>query len=137
VADWRVDRREDGTWRVSNGEGVVRVAHAVSDADAGVWVQIDGEVIHVAGETSRPARPRVHGHATLEAPMPAQVTTVLVKAGDLVDAGATLLVLEAMKMELPIKAPAAGRVAAVHCAAGDRVIPGRPLVDLEEPESEP
>ncbi len=50
--------------------------------------------------------------------------------GDLVEAGATLLLLEAMKMELPLKAPAAGRVTAVHCAVGQRVAPGRALVDV-------
>jgi biotin carboxyl carrier protein len=43
------------------------------------------------------------------------------------------VLLEAMKMELPLKAPAAGRVQAVHCAPGDRVAPGRALVDLGPP----
>ena len=137
MADWRVERRDDGAWGVTDAEDQFRIAHAVTDADGAVWVQIDGEVIRVDDETGRRACPRVHGHATLEAPMPAQVTAVLVKPGDAVEAGTTLLVLEAMKMELPIKAPADGRVAAVHCVVGDRVAPGRTLVDLDESESAP
>jgi biotin carboxyl carrier protein len=63
--------------------------------------------------------------------MPAQVTAVLVAAGDTVVAGAALVLLEAMKMELPLRAPTAGRIGAVHCAVGDRVAPGRVLVDIE------
>jgi biotin carboxyl carrier protein len=63
--------------------------------------------------------------------MPAQVTAVRVAAGDRVAAGAVLVLLEAMKMELPLRAPVAGRVRAIHCAPGDRVAPGRALVDLD------
>ena len=45
--------------------------------------------------------------------------------------GDTLIVLEAMKMELPIKAPRNGVVKAVHCAKGDLVQPGVNLLELE------
>ena len=137
MAEWRVEHRGDGTWRVALDDAHTHIAHAVTDDDGAVWVHLDGDVIRVEDEAQRRARPRVHGHATLEAPMPAQVTAVLVKPGDLVEAGMTLLVLEAMKMELPVKASAAGRVMAVHCAPGDRVTPGRTLVDLAAPEAEP
>lgn len=137
MGDHRADRRDDGSWRVEGADGEVHIAHAVADADGAIWVQIDGDVIRVHDERERRPRPRVHGHATLEAPMPAQVTAVFVKPGDQVETGTTLLVLEAMKMELPLKAPAAGRVASVHCKAGDRVTPGRTLVDLVDPEVEP
>ena len=63
--------------------------------------------------------------------MPATVAAVLVQPGAVVAAGDTLVRLEAMKMELAIRAPAAGRVAAVDCRAGELVQPGRPLVTLE------
>ena len=66
----------------------------------------------------------------LSAPMPATVRAVEVKAGDQVEAGATLVVLEAMKMELIIRAPVAGTVRAVFCEQGELVQPGTPLVDL-------
>lgn len=137
MAEWAVDRRADGTWRVTDDSGPPHVAHAVTDADGTVWVHVAGEVVAIPDESATRSRPRVHGHATLEAPMPAQVTAVPVTAGDIVEAGATLVVLEAMKMELPLKAPVAGRVQAVHCAVGDRVTPGRVLVDLDSPGGEP
>jgi biotin carboxyl carrier protein len=41
------------------------------------------------------------------------------------------LVLEAMKMELPVRTPRAGVVQAVHCAQGELVQPGVALIDLE------
>lgn len=69
------------------------------------------------------------------APMPATVTAVAVEPGAAVAAGDTLIRLEAMKMELAIRAPAGGRITAVHCAVGDLVQPGRPLVTLEHGES--
>lgn len=64
------------------------------------------------------------------APMDATVVDVAVKAGDDVAAGAVLVVLEAMKMELPVRAPHASRVDAVHVAPGDRVTAGSALVVL-------
>ena len=130
MAEWQVERRPDGAWRVVGPDGRSQVAHAVTDADGAVWVHLDGQVIVLPGETTTRARPRAHGHATLEAPMPAQVSAVLVANGDDVEAGDTLLLLEAMKMELPLKAPTAGRIEAIHCAVGQRVAPGRILVDL-------
>jgi 3-methylcrotonyl-CoA carboxylase alpha subunit len=56
----------------------------------------------------------------------------MVAVGDAVDKGAALIVLEAMKMEHTIVAPASGRVAAVHFAVGDRVGEGADLVDVED-----
>ncbi|MEJ2865287.1 acetyl/propionyl/methylcrotonyl-CoA carboxylase subunit alpha [Actinomycetospora flava] len=67
------------------------------------------------------------------APMDATVVDVAVKAGDDVAAGAVLVVLEAMKMELPVRAPHAARVDAVHVAPGDRVTAGGALVVLGSP----
>ena len=65
------------------------------------------------------------------APMPATVAAILVDPGSAVVAGDTLVRLEAMKMELAIRAPAPGRVATVECRVGELVQPGRPLVTLE------
>jgi acetyl-CoA/propionyl-CoA carboxylase, biotin carboxylase, biotin carboxyl carrier protein len=86
------------------------------------------------------ARPDVdgaaHGHAaegggTVVAPMPGTVVGVRVAPGDVVTARQHLVVLEAMKMELPVTAPFDGTVAAVHVAPGDRVAGGAVLVELE------
>ncbi len=67
----------------------------------------------------------------LEAPMPGKVLSVAVAVGDSVEAGAVLLIVEAMKMEHAIRAPADGVVTEVHASAGDMVSPGTPLVGFE------
>lgn len=127
---------------------------AVTRVREGVYrVEVDGrsEIVHVAGA---PGHPWVHwnglvfeqpfgdgqavvrtrradAHAALSAPMPATVRKVAVAAGSRVTRGDTLVVLEAMKMELPLRAPADGVVRAVHCREGELVQPGTPLIDLE------
>jgi len=67
----------------------------------------------------------------LQAPMPARVRSVAVSHGQEVQSGVVLLVLEAMKMELSIRAPRDGVIRAVHCAVGDLVQPGTTLVEFE------
>jgi biotin carboxyl carrier protein len=62
--------------------------------------------------------------------MPATVVKILVTAGQAVKQGETLVVLEAMKMELPIRAPADAVVQAINCREGELVQPERPLVEL-------
>jgi biotin carboxyl carrier protein len=56
---------------------------------------------------------------------------VHVAAGDRVEARRPLLVLEAMKMETPLTAPYDATVTAVHVEAGDHVVGGALLVELE------
>ncbi len=63
--------------------------------------------------------------------MPGTVLRVDVRDGQDVAAGEQLVVLEAMKMELAVSAPAAGTVTAVLVAAGDLVARGQALVELE------
>jgi 3-methylcrotonyl-CoA carboxylase alpha subunit len=68
------------------------------------------------------------------APIPARVTRVLVSAGDTVAKGAVLLVLEAMKTEITLTAPADGIVATVRHAVGDMVEEGTDLVTFVLPD---
>ena len=69
----------------------------------------------------------------LIARLPGTVVAVPVAVGDAVAVGATLMVLEAMKMEHAILAPRAGTVTKLHFARGDRVPEGATLVELSEP----
>jgi len=70
------------------------------------------------------------GH--LVAPMSGTVVAVMVKAGDKVEQGAPLMILEAMKMEHTINAPRDGSVASINCTEGELVQPGVELVTLNE-----
>ncbi len=67
----------------------------------------------------------------VQAPMPGKICEVKVKAGDTVVEDQEILVLEAMKMEMPIVAPAGGTVKSVNCTAGDAVQGGDILVAIE------
>jgi 3-methylcrotonyl-CoA carboxylase alpha subunit len=120
-----------GRFRVGAGDRTL-LAHAVDDGEVR-WVFVDGEVVRVELEAPGARRRRAAaGHESLGAPMPATVVRVLVAPGDRVARGAPLVVLEAMKMELPLRAPHDAIVEAVRCAEGELVQPGVALIDLDE-----
>jgi 3-methylcrotonyl-CoA carboxylase alpha subunit len=88
--------------------------------------------------TLQPPEPRRAGRGegrsdggSLTATMPGRVLDVLVAEGDIVQKGDTLVLLEAMKMELRVQAPGDGKVARVLCAAGQVVERGQLLVELQ------
>ncbi len=74
------------------------------------------------------------GNGTLTAPMPGTVLEVKVAEGDRVEADQTLGMMEAMKMELALKAPFAGTVTAVGSNAGEQVALGAVLFTVEPSE---
>ncbi len=82
-------------------------------------------------ETSIAAHGPAGGESAVLAPMPGTVIRVEVEAGDEVQARQPLIVLEAMKMEIPVHSPFPGAVKAVHVASGDRVAGGALLVEIE------
>jgi biotin carboxyl carrier protein len=63
--------------------------------------------------------------------MPATVVAIHVKPGDRVSRGQAVMLLDAMKMELPLRAAADGIVSAVHCKAGDLVQADAVLLELD------
>jgi biotin carboxyl carrier protein len=67
----------------------------------------------------------------VESAMPGVVVELLVAVGDEVEKGQSLLILEAMKMQNEIAAPAAARVTAIHVEQGVAVGSGQKLVTLE------
>lgn len=80
----------------------------------------------LAAATSGPSGP-----APLVAPMPGMIVRVNVSAGDQVQAGQGLVVMEAMKMENELRAAAAGTVKKVHVSPGTAVEKGALLLELE------
>jgi acetyl-CoA/propionyl-CoA carboxylase biotin carboxyl carrier protein len=109
---------EPGLLRIAL-DGVSR-AYAAAATPEAVWVARDGH--HLEARTARAARGRTAADSgSLEAPMPGTVLVVNVANGDLVEEGDVLVVVESMKMELAIVAPAAGRVEGLEVAPGDRV----------------
>ena len=125
----------------SDGHGSLRIAAERSTtawavaADDVKWVFVDGRVFELVevrpGDRARQRWHHVHP-GSLTAPMPATVRRVAVKVGDTVTRGDTLVILEAMKMELPVRAHATGTIRAVHCHEGELVQPGLVLIEIGE-----
>jgi biotin carboxyl carrier protein len=126
VALW-VERTAERTFRVRLGE-TFEPLHCVADGTT-IHVFWRGRAYRLSRESA--ARPAATAWGTLEAPMPGRVVHVNVAAGESVQKGQPLLVIEAMKMENVVVAPRDGRVRRVAVAAGARVAPGSPLLELE------
>jgi len=87
-----------------------------------------------AASAARGAGAARGGRHELRAPMPGLLKTVHVAEGDVVESGAPLMTLEAMKMENELLAPARGRVVRLAVGPGAKVEGGEMLVVLEEAE---
>jgi biotin carboxyl carrier protein len=80
-------------------------------------------------ETNLPRPPT--GDGRIKAPIPGQITQVMVSGGEKVELGQPLLVLEAMKMENEIRAPRSGRVKELKVFPGQRVMLDEVLAEIE------
>jgi biotin carboxyl carrier protein len=96
------------------------------------WISVDGCTYRLEKPVSRSVHPGsdLAGGESVRAPMPAQVRAVNASPGDQVEKGQTLLLLEAMKMEIRIKAPTSGRVTRVLVAVGQAVEKDQLLVQI-------
>lgn len=120
-----------GRYRVTGPDGRVTVVAVAGTAPA-VWASAGGRTYDLDIDPSVRARAAKASGGEMTPPMPATVVKVLVAPGDGVEAGAPVVILEAMKMELTIRASHAGTVRAVRCAAGDLVRPGTALVEIAQ-----
>lgn len=105
---------------------------ACQGLDGGRWaLGAAGERVEVEVLDDRTKQEGAPAHGgVVKAPMPGLVVRVEVVVGQLVEAGAGLVVVEAMKMENELRAPHRGIVEQVHVAAGQRVEKGAALVTL-------
>ncbi|HUF37418.1 MAG TPA: biotin/lipoyl-containing protein [Anaerolineales bacterium] len=127
--------RELGDGRVELAfPGRTVTVHAAVDGDT-VWVACAGRTYEL--RRSGLARTRRHTAAgdaegALRAPMPGQVRLVDVAVGDPVTKGQTLLLLEAMKMEIRIQSPFDGTVTALPVAPGEQVEREQVVVEISK-----
>jgi biotin carboxyl carrier protein len=150
-----LENMPDGSIKATVNERVY-IVQAQALADDGWLLTIDNlrQTVYIAGDGSsryvqrvgaapltltlpetRAARRRGHihaGDAQLVAQMPGQVVDVYVQVGDVVTNGQTLVVLEAMKMEIRMTAPADGVVKAVFVQRGAVVEREQALLELED-----
>jgi biotin carboxyl carrier protein len=119
---------------ITSAEAQGRQYRCVLDGDG---VVIDGRRYGFAVEDPRSLQGRrgagagTEGPRPVKAPMPGRVVRVLVEAGDEVEEGQGVVVIEAMKMQNELKSPKAGRVIRVGAAVGDTVGSGDVLVVVE------
>jgi acetyl/propionyl-CoA carboxylase alpha subunit len=95
------------------------------------FVLHEGWHFAVGGGDEAPSAGALGPGGSLAAPMPGTVLRVDVHEGEHVDEGQTLVLLEAMKMELAVTAPGVGVVSAVLVEAGELVSRGQALVELD------
>jgi acetyl/propionyl-CoA carboxylase alpha subunit len=102
------------------------------------WISLRGctYLVEKPASANRRTRSERPGEHIAHAPMPARLRSVMVQVGDHVEKGQTLLVLEAMKMEIRIQAQHAGRVARLLAQEGQTVQKDDPLLELQERSAE-
>jgi 3-methylcrotonyl-CoA carboxylase alpha subunit len=122
----RMSLRIDG---VKRDVGIVR-------RDKGLVVVLNGRNFALDYvDLLKPSLQEISADSQLSAPLPARVTRVYVEAGDYVQKGAPLVVLEAMKMEITLTAPRNGVVESVRCVEGEMTTEGAELIALVQDDS--
>ena len=98
-----------------------------------LWLQLEGHDYLFASHNREGARrsDEAEGDGILRAPMNGRVVAVDIEEDQTVEAGQTMMVLEAMKMEHAIAAPFPGKVVSIGTRPGDQVSPGQILAQLE------
>ncbi|WP_376091619.1 acetyl/propionyl/methylcrotonyl-CoA carboxylase subunit alpha [Roseomonas sp. CCTCC AB2023176] len=127
--DVRATEAEDGRLLLRL-DGATVTLRALRHGDAVTVFHPHGSHTVIVVDPLAPGGGDVAGAGRILAPMPGRVLDVLAKPGDAVTRGTVLLVLEAMKVQMRITAPADGTVAAVNARIGELVEDGAELVTL-------
>jgi biotin carboxyl carrier protein len=107
------------------------IGHAGGGDERQLWVNGRTHSYQRIRQRGQSAGP---GAGSLAATIPAVVTEILVEPGQPVQEGDRLILLESMKMVIPIQAPYAGTITQINCAAGESVQAGMPLIELKKIE---
>ena len=113
-------------------------AYVLNEND-GKTIMVDGRRFFIRDadllDQSRSRKKKFNtGPKEVTPPMPAVVVAVVIKEGECVEKGDTLVVVSAMKMETPLTAPHGGLVTKINVNEGDKVMPGDILVHIDESE---
>jgi acetyl/propionyl-CoA carboxylase alpha subunit len=128
-------RALSGAAQISGGEviltrgGRVRRFFVARGPKGAILVARGGRAIALSPEEGRRGRGEASGE--LSSPMPGKLIRVVKAEGERVLKGEPILVVVAMKMELPIRAPRDAVVKAIRAKVGERVAPGVPLAEIE------
>jgi 3-methylcrotonyl-CoA carboxylase alpha subunit len=133
----RGERRDDGTLSIGLGQDTfvaTVVRRTALDGGIDYTLFMDGgssrlRLVDPLDVTQYEAT--ASADAVVRAPLPGKIIDLRVKAGDTVSKGQALLVLEAMKMEHTLAAPADGTVKSLRYAVGEQVPEGAELVEFE------
>ena len=124
LMDVDVDRLSPFESRLGLGGTPFHIVSVVTPT--GYLVEVDGVSHRIGGDES----------GLVLSPAPAVVVAVLVTAGDDVEAGATIAILESMKLQTVVQAPRTGRVREVLARVNSQVDAGAPLLRLDPPVGE-
>lgn len=134
VTPWQIERTVNGQILLTGSANGHRLRIYGGKNGDGRHLWVNGRTYQYKRIDESAAGASAEASGSLSASIPAVVTDILVTEGDMVAAGEKLILLESMKMVIPIKAPTAGKVSAIKCSAGDSVQPGVPLIQLENDE---
>ena len=127
---------EEGITAAAQGAPVVTIPaapvfqQAVAVAPAPVAAPVAAPAPVAAAPAPAAAPSGAAGSITVESPMPGKILSVEKKVGDSVEAGQTIMILEAMKMENEIVAPEAGTIASINVSVNQSVEAGEVLATL-------
>jgi 3-methylcrotonyl-CoA carboxylase alpha subunit len=109
-------------------------AMTIVEAENSVFVLKGGRQteVRLADPLNSSAEALAEGSGVIEAPMHGRLLALFVKEGDVVEKGARLAIVEAMKMEHALNAPRAGRIAGIAHAVGAQVPQGARLMAIED-----
>ena len=129
LGEYTAETASDGRIVITNSKGESSFAHSAKVGDTW-WVHYNGHIFCL--EKIEPGSQDSDTEGGMIAPMPGKILEVKVEAGQSVESGELLLVMEAMKMEHRIIAAKAGVVSLINYSVGDQVQQGDILVEMAE-----